>query len=414
MVTLLTYGTRGDVEPFVALASRLRSAGVSVSLAAPEAFRELIEESGAAFYGLPGDPRALAGSLVDRAGASVPRMVTTMAGHVKQIALEALRVIEDACRGADCIVHSFLMTASGHQHAVANRVPEISAQLFPVFSTTDEFPGPTFPDLPLGPVYRRLTHVINAQVYWQGSRLLYGWVRRQRRGLPRLPGYPFARSTQPPVPILYAFSPAVVPRPRDWPARSIMTGYWFREPAAGWHPPAHVARFLEAGAPPVYVGLGSMVGRDWAAVVRECGAALAQAGLRGVLAIGPEAAFELPPNMIAVGDLPHAWLFPRLAAVVHHGGAGTTGAALRAGRPSLILPLTADQGFWARRVLRLGAAAALLRKRHLVDDLRAGLRRLREDASIERRALEVGQQMAGEDGAGRAVDEILRLVGVHS
>jgi len=91
-----------------------------------------------------------------------------------------------------------------------------------------------------------------------------------------------------------------------------------------------------------------------------------------------------------------------------------TGAALRAGRPSLILPLTADQGFWARRVLRLGAAAALLRKRHLVDDLRAGLRRLREDASIERRALEVGQQMAGEDGAGRAVDEILRLVGVHS
>jgi len=414
-VTLLTYGTRGDVEPFLALAVRLRQAGLRVRLAAPESFHGMIGPYDLEFHGLPGDPQALARGLLDRAGSNVPRMVGVMTRHIQQIALEAMRVIEAACQGADCIVHSFLMTASGHLQASANRIPEVSAQLFPVFSPTAAFPGPTFPDLPLGPLYRRGTHALNALIYWQGSRLLYGWVRRQRRGLPALPAYPFSRHVRSPVPILYGFSSAVIPRPVDWGPWSVITGYWFLDPLPSWAPPEDVVRFLEDGEPPVYVGFGSMIGREWESLARQSVAALEEAGLRGLLATGSHSAFkvDLPPNILAVGDIPHAWLFPRVEAVVHHGGAGTMAAALRAGKPSLVLPLTADQAFWARCVQRLGAGPPPMRKHRLLHDLSAGLHLVREDPSIGRRAREIGEGIAREDGAGRAVEEILRLLDVH-
>ncbi len=410
LVTLLTYGTRGDVEPFVALAVRLRQGGARVRLAAPESFHVLVDPYDVEFHGLPGDPRALARGLLDRAGSNIPRMVGVMARHVQEIALEAMDGIDAACRGAACIVHSFLMTASGHLQAAASGVPEVSAQLFPIFSPTTAFPGPTFPDFPLGPWYRRATHALNAQVYWQGSRLLYGWVRRRRRGLPGLPAYPF--SGRAPVPILYAFSPAVLPRPADWPASAVITGYWFLKPPPGWTPPSNLQGFLNQGEPPVYVGFGSMIGGEWQTQARHCVAVLQEAGLRVLLAAGSPSvpALDVPLKVMTVGDIPHAWLFPRVAAVIHHGGAGTTAAALRAGKPSLILPLTADQSFWARQVDRLGAGPPPLRKRHLPRDLNAGLRLIREDRGITARAQAIGEAIGNEDGTGRAVDGILRVI----
>jgi sterol 3beta-glucosyltransferase len=147
-------------------------------------------------------------------------------------------------------------------------------------------------------------------------------------------------------------------------------------------------------------------------VMRQIASALAQAGVRGLVATGSNSNFDidLPPTIHPVGDIPHSWLFPRMAAVVHHGGAGTTAAALRAGKPSLILPLTADQSFWARRVHRLGASPPPLRKRQLQDDVGAGLSAVREDPSIRRAAAEIGERMALEDGAGRAAEEILQVL----
>lgn len=413
LVTLLTYGTRGDVEPFVALAVRLRRAGARVRLVAPETFRGLIDPYHLEFSGLPGDPQALARGMVDRAGSNVLRMVGVMARHIQQIAVDAMHVIDEACQEADCIVHSFLMTASGHMAAAARGVPEVSAQLFPVFSPTGAFAGPTFPSLPLGPGYRRGTHRLNAMIYWHGSRLLYGWVRRQRRGLPALPAYPFSRRAPSPVPILYGFSSAVIPRPSDWGAGSLITGYWFLGPPPGWTPPADVLRFLENGDPPVYVGFGSMIGRNWEALLRQTVAALDEVGLRGLTATGSPLAVgvDLPASILPVGDIPHTWLFPRVAAVVHHGGAGTTAAALRAGKPSLILPLTADQSFWAKRVQCLGAGPPPLRRRKLQHDLSTGLRLVRADRSMAQRAGQIGSEISREDGTGKAVEEILRLLG---
>jgi len=410
-IALLTYGTRGDVEPFVALAGRLRGAGADVVLAAPESFRPLATAHDLELFALPGNPQELARQFVEQAGQNRARMIRVMTRHVMEIAQEVLAGVREACQGADCIVHSFLMTTTGRLLASEGQIPEISAQLFPVFSTTRHFSAPTFPDLPLGPGYRRLTHALNSFIYWEGGRLLYARLRRRDRALPAYPSWPFGERGR--VRLLYAYSPAILPAPSDWSPRSIITGYWFLDPPAAWAPPAPLVRFLEAGPPPVYVGFGSMQGTRSTQIAREAVRALSKAGLRGVVSV-PDGVLDpdgIPASLFRVGDVPHSWLFPRMAAVVHHGGAGTTGAALRAGRPSLIIPLTADQAFWARRVHRLGASPPpLARARLKTDNLAEAIRAAVEDPSIEASAREVGRRIAGEDGAGRAVEEIARLL----
>jgi sterol 3beta-glucosyltransferase len=412
-VAILTYGTRGDVEPFVALAKRLKNAGMHVVLAAPEVFRPFAAAHGVELHGLPGNPQELARQFVEVAALSRVRMISVMIRHVTGIAREVWKEAREVCVGADCVVHSFLMTSTGHLLATENAIPEISAQLFPVFSSTREFSAPTFPDLALGPIYRRLTHSLNSLVYWEGGRPLYARLRRRDRALPPYPSWPFGATGK--VPVLYAYSPAILPAPRDWGPRSIVTGYWFLDPPLSWEPPADLLSFLESGSPPVYVGFGSMQGKRSLHAASEVVRALRRAGLRGVLAVpdGAPEGEDLPPGYYRVGDAPHAWLFPKMAAVVHHGGAGTTGAALRAGRPSVIVPLTADQSFWARRVHRLGAGPAPVAGTvATADRLAEAIRQAVEDPSIEARAVELGKQIAGEDGTGRAVKEIARVMAI--
>ncbi len=410
-IALLTYGSRGDVEPFVSLGKALKGMGADVVLAAPETFRAFAAAHGLEFRGLAGDPQDLAQQLVERAGLSRARQIQVMSRHVMGIAQEVYRQLREVCRGASCIVHSFLMTSSGHLFAAKAGIPEISGQLFPAFTPTGEFAAPTFPDLPLGPGYRWLTHALNSLVYWEGGRMMYARLRKQDPSLPVYPRWPFGDSGG--VPILYAYSPAVLPAPANWGPRARVTGYWFLDPPASWKPPEDLVRFVEAGPPPVFVGLGSMLGRRANQVAREATRALKALGRRSILAF-PEGVLEgadLPPDAHLAGDIPHSWLFPQMAAVVHHGGAGTTGAALRAGRPSVVVPLTADQAFWARRVSRLGAGPPpLSRSRVTSATLAAAIHTALEDPSIEARALELGRRIAAEDGVGQAVEEIGRLI----
>ena len=159
------------------------------------------------------------------------------------------------------------------------------------------------------------------------------------------------------MPVLYAYSPTLLPPP-DWPSRFHVTGAWFLDPPPDWQPPPDLVAFLEGGPPPVYVGFGSMTSADPDATLALVLDALSRAGQRGVLLhgwAGLGTGRELPDTVFALDDVPHSWLFPRMAALVHHGGAGTTVAGLRAGIPSVVTPLTADQPSWGRIVHRLGA-----------------------------------------------------------
>jgi UDP:flavonoid glycosyltransferase YjiC (YdhE family) len=205
---------------------------------------------------------------------------------------------------------------------------------------------------------------------------------------------------------LYGFSTHVVPRPTDWDESVHVTGYWFLEGSADWHPPDELAAFLTSGPPPVYVGFGSMgalESGDTAGIVLE---ALRLAGQRGVVLTGAGEGIrhKTPDNILAVGTVPHDWLFPRVAAVVHHGGAGTTAAGLRAGVPSVLVPVFADQPFWGRRVADLGVGPEPIPHCRLAAErLARAIGLAVSDEPMRRRAAELGRAIRAEDGVSRAV-----------
>jgi len=414
-ITLLAYGSRGDVEPFVALGKGLLRAGHRVRLAAPEAFAALVRSCDIEFAGLPGDPGRLVQALVDSAGRNWWRMVQSVSRFALPLGAQVSEAILAVCEGTQAIIHSFLLTMVGHEIARAKGIPGFSAQLFPVFSPTAEFPGIVFPDLPLGRFYRRVTHEVIHQTFWQGSRLLYERVRRSNPHLPRLTRWPFRSGTDRPLPILYAFSPQVVPRPHDWRDDAHVTGYWFSEDSGDWRPPERLVAFLLAGPPPVCVGFGSTVTQDrdrLAGVVFE---ALERSQQRAVVVGGGLGSMSSSDTLFQLDYAPYGWLFLKAAAVVHHGGAGTTGQGLRAGVPNVVVPFTSDQPFWGRRVHRLGAgpvplAAASLSADRLAEAIVVATR----DEQMRRRAQAIGQAIRAEDGVGKAVSIIERYLGAQA
>ncbi len=208
---------------------------------------------------------------------------------------------------------------------------------------------------------------------------------------------------------LCAVSPTVIPCPSDWSEGDHMTGYWFLEDDPDWRPDPSLAAFLEAGEPPVYIGFGSMTYKDPQALAREIVEGVRQAGVRAIVAKGWGGLEEIdvPDSVHQIDGAPHAWLFPRVSAVVHHGGAGTTAAGLRAGRPTLVCPLTVDQPFWAKRVGTLGCGPQPRPLRRLkADDFALGVKELVGNQSYRARASQIAAGIEAEDGVARAVEII--------
>jgi UDP:flavonoid glycosyltransferase YjiC (YdhE family) len=203
----------------------------------------------------------------------------------------------------------------------------------------------------------------------------------------------------------------VVPRPKDWDETQHITGYWFLDPPIDWQPPVDLLRFLDAGPPPVYVGFGSMGDVAPTGLTEKVLAALQKAGQRGVLLAvrhAPQVA-ESEGNVFFVEDVPHAWLLPQMAAVVHHGGAGTTAASLRAGVPSIVVPLAGDQHAWAGRVTALGAGLRHASLTRLTPDgLAQAIQSAMNDHALRGRAAALGEKIRAENGVARAVELIER------
>ena len=213
---------------------------------------------------------------------------------------------------------------------------------------------------------------------------------------------------------LYGFSPVVAPAPADWPAGHVVTGYWFLEEEPGWTPEPALEQFVSTGSPPLYIGFGSMGMHQAPGMLQVVGDALELSGQRAVIPSGSQPRGLPPdrlPRMFFVDQVSHAWLFPRMAAVMHHGGAGTTAEALRAGVPSLVFPGAADQFFWAERIALLGAGPAPIARRDLSP---AGLAKLFTRAVTDRemreRARRIGEKIRAEDGVARAVEELTPMI----
>ncbi|WP_435011750.1 glycosyltransferase [Tundrisphaera lichenicola] len=421
---LLTIGTRGDVQPFVALGRALQRLGHEVTVCTSSGFGRFVEEHGLRYAHLNNDILDLVDSEAGRKamGGAGPldslRWIVEAARLFKPIFRRALAEEWEAARGAEAIIYH-PQAVGGYHIAEALGIPGIMADPLPTWVPTAAFPNLVLPDLKLGGWYNRLTYRMMPVL----TRAMYGSVvtrwRREVLGLGRRPLFAdeLTRPDGQPMPILLGFSPSVVPRPPDWPANVEVTGYWILDEEADWEPPSGLREFLDAGPPPVFVGFGSMAGRDPARTTRIVLEALNRAGQRGVIAtgwggLGPD---DAPADVFVVDSVPYDWLFPRVAAVVHHGGAGTTAAGLRAGRPSILCPFVADQPFWGRRVASLGAGPPPIPQSRLnAIDLAAAIRVAITDDRIRERAANLGDQLRGEDGAATAAALINRSLAGQS
>lgn len=211
-----------------------------------------------------------------------------------------------------------------------------------------------------------------------------------------------------PISFVHGYSNLISPRPDDWPPSAQLSGFWHLSEQQ-WEAPKELIDFLEMGEAPVYVGFGSMATSNVAKTTEVVINALQQAGVRGVIATGWNGieATKLPKNIIQIDFAPHDWLFPRMAAVVHHGGAGTTAAGLLAGRPTAICPFFGDQIFWGKCVLQLGVGVAPIPQSRLnKDNLCDAITTLINTASIKARAVELGNQLKNENGMEKAIEMI--------
>jgi sterol 3beta-glucosyltransferase len=419
-ITLLTIGTRGDVQPYVALGLGLQADGHEVRLATHAPFEALIRSRGLDFSPVEGDPRHFVATPAGQAFLRAGRHPWANLQRLARLAAPGLqRVLDDcwqACQGTEAILASVLAGYAGD--AIAERLGRAStaAYLQPV-TPTRAFPSSLFPRLPPWMpggrhAYNRLTYVLDEFLAWV---LFRHPINRARQAVLQLPPVPalssWRRRWAQRDPVLYGYSPTVLPKPPDWRARIDVTGYWFLPPRADWQPPAALAKFLGSGPPPVYVGFGSMAGPQAAATTALVVRALARAEQRGVLLSGwgGLGRADLPEHIMPMDAVPHDWLFRQLAAVVHHGGAGTTAAGLRAGVPSIVIPFMGDQPFWGARVYQLGAGPRPIPRSHLsVDRLAAAIRTAVTDPEMRARAAALGAQIRAEDGVARAVEAVRR------
>ncbi len=408
-VVVSGYGSTGDNVPLLALAAGLQGAGHRVTLVADE-------QAGAAAARLGLDFRTLTGS-VQRLLANDSRgwQETVGSGRLSGRALTEvgrfhhrawLTEIGDAARDADVIASSTLGLHQAASVAQDRGIPLVAIQLQPTLPTRD-YPPPVTG-------LRRLPRALNrplARLLLRAGDLAIGrGVDRDRRAA----GHGPLRVDWDAMPILMAWSPALVPAASDWRhADATLTGAWTPPLASDWVPPADLGAFLADGEPPVYVGFGSVSGFAGLPVLRDA-ILSGLAGRRVVLASGWAGltAADLPDHVFAVDEVPHAWLFPRCSLVMHHCGAGTTHQGARAGVPSAGVPFALDQPFWAERLRLLGVAPEPLNPRRPdADAVRAAVA-WASQPSVRRRAAELGRRMAAEpDGVAAAVAVLERIAG---
>lgn len=415
-IVLITIGGWGDFEPFLALAVRLMREGYRVRLAARPDFADLAAAHGVEFapLGRPYQPFITGAAQASALGSGhllrQVRYGLAQRGYFHELGEDAWQ----AAQGAEAIIYKYSWV-TGYTVAEKLGVPRAAAMFFPL-TPTSAFPSFLIgKGAPRGRLASRIGWELTGLVSWQLLRHDDTELRR-RLGIRPLPTRgPVHQQEREAMPVYYAYSPAVLPRPADWPRRMYMTGYWFLGPPPGWQPPPQLVHFLADGPPPVSIGFGSMASRDAQATLNLVLDALRLSGQRGLIlsgwaGLGKDA--TLPRNVFATDSIPHTWLFPRMAAAIHHGGAGTTGAALAAGLPSIITPLAADQPSWARTVYQLGAGPAPIPFPALTAGrLAAAIRQALTDPRIRHRGAELAAQIQAEDGPGRTAELFAHHIG---
>ncbi len=420
-ILITTYGTLGDVLPYVALGKGLLHAGHQVIVGTSDRFKDFVEDHGLTFGHM--DDGLLAIIDTDQGKAMLENTTNIFDAFKQNIKLgKQIKPLQTAqlletWELAKSVKPDFLL-----YHPKTGAAPHIAEKLgigcalvtpIPMLVPTSEWPFPVLPRVKLGGWYNRLSYTIIAGL----SGIFLGkYIKKIRHDIGLKPMAKFdllKNGDGQAIPVLNIVSEAVLSRPADWPANAYMTGYCFLQREKDWAPSADLQDFLNAGSPPVYVGFGSMAGCDPEQLTRTVVEALQGAGVRGIIATGwgGMKCDDLPDSILGIDSAPHDWLFPRVAAVVHHGGAGTTAAGLRSGKPSVIVPFFGDQPFWGHLVHSVGAGTKPIpRKKLTADKLAAAIKEAVSNPDFHKRAGLIGKKIRQEDGVGNAVTVIEKIL----
>lgn len=406
-ITIIALGSLGDVQPLVTLGKELNKAGHSVKFATNDCFANLVKSEWLDFSLLSGDFPASV--LEDHTTFALkgdnPIAMTKALERIWNLnASSWIKEGMEACHDADLIISNFFAESIGASFAEKLNIPFVRVWVFP---------GAFVSNFPLSGTsikYWFLQHMMNG-IFWQSMRKTCNQKIRKNLGLKTYPWYgPHYRWRKEKNPVLFCFSNEIMQWPDDLnlPEFTRITGYWFQDSTDSWQPPADLVDFIEDGEKPIYVGFGSnpILNTEYMnkivlkAIKKSGKRAVVQAGLGGT---GNTLKGVNETNIFPVDFVPFDWLFPKLEMAVHHGGAGTTALATRAGIPSIIVHFVADQPFWGEMLNNLGAAPPPIPLKSLTSELLAKSIKMASKKSIQKNALDLGIRIHSEDGISNAM-----------
>ena len=413
-LTILATGTRGDVQPLLALAVGLNQAGYNVHLVSNAGFAGIAHS-----YGLPFSPihADIQTALQSDLGRKYLQAGNPLAGlryfflHARQIFLQTMQEAWQLCQGTEFLIFS-LVDPFGYEIAQKLGISCLQVQPQP-FEPTQAFPLPSLSLPNLGAPLNRLSYTLFETVAGLLLNPLTSQFRRQI-GLSSVKSLNSLRQLhKDKVPALLPFSPVILPPPADWPLWVHLTGFWFLPPPPGWQPDPALVDFISQEPKPIFIGFGSMPDPARGNMTVRVLAALRQVGQRAVLGRGWGGLVEsaLPSSVYLAGDIPFEWLFPHMSALVHHGGAGTTAVGLKAGLPSLVVPHFQDQLFWGRRVHALGAGPKPIPHKALTADrLAKAIAWMLSGVEMKECARQVGQHISREKGLQDSIEIVKEML----
>lgn len=408
-IGIYAFGTRGDVQPAIALGKGLISAGYEVSIIAGSNSEAFIKQHGIDYLPLSVDIQDVMQSEQGKEWVDASDQPMKQLGIMKQLAKDFGATITQemwqAYQQVDAVICNFTSVIFVLSYAEHSPKPVINAPYQPMHATRAGWAN----YVAFRPNYSVLNLISSAIGNYAGWGIYGEVVNQQRTQILNLPPYSLRTYLQAraKLPTIYGFSEHIIPKPRDWSENRHIAGYWFLDDMGDWQVSPALQEFLEAGSAPIYMGFGSMGSSSPEKAAKLMIDALTKTGHRGIISSGWAGleSKDLPETIFQLDFAPHQWLFPHMAGVIHHGGAGTTAAAIRAGVPQTIIPHMSDQPLWGRRIHELGIGTKAIDRHKLTsDNLAEAIEQLVENTSLRKNTEQMGKLISAEDGVTRAIE----------
>ncbi len=413
-ISMVAIGSTGDVRPYVLLGRELKKRGHEVTIVCFDMTEKLVTEAGLNFAPLAGSVKDIFLAVMTpgtNGFTFLPKFKNALLDDLPQF----LHTLEEGWRDAEAIICTFFGSVV-YSIAEKHKIPCIQTHYF-LMDYNDMFPITTAPGLKMGKAWNKVSYKMGyALINTLEWHYLSDWRSEEGMKSKKISMSPDYYINGHKIPVLYAISPLLVPRAPEWDEHIHMTGFWTDPEPCEYEPEPSLVRFLEEGEKPVYIGFGSMVSSDMGQTLDIVLKAVAASGVRAIIGRGwgggaLDAALS-NPNVYVADYIPHDWLFSRVSAVVHHGGAGTTAAGVLACKPTLVVPFGGDQPFWGQRIYDLGIGPKPIKRENLtVEKLADALIELTHTPRFNVAVSEIGERMKYENGTLLAADIVEREIG---